>query len=400
MSKTIAILGRQPAIGITELESLYGADKVHPAGNAAIIDLPTDEIEHSRLGGTVKLAKLLTTLPYKNWKFYHDYLVEHVPKHTCCIGPGKLTFGISVYGVKTNVRALQRTGLEVKKAIKNSDGRPVRLVPNKDLELNSAQVLHNKLAKPPFGMELLFVRDGDEVHLAQTESIQDIDAYAERDHGRPKRDSRVGMLPPKLAQVIINLANPGRGETVLDPFCGTGVIVQEARISGYDTFGSDVDPRMINFTKHNLKWLQEESTFSKYLSDEYFAEKNVFLEVGDATSYDWKNNADVIACETYLGRPFSSPPDKATLNKVVADVDTIHKKFLRNVAQQTKAGFRMCIAAPAWKTDHGFKHLPTLDHLEELGYNRLRFSHASDEQLIYHRPGQIVARELVVLIRK
>ena len=32
-----------------------------------------------------------------------------------------------------------------------------------------------------------------------------------RDQNRPKRDARVGMLPPKLAQIMINLANPEAG---------------------------------------------------------------------------------------------------------------------------------------------------------------------------------------------
>jgi hypothetical protein len=36
--------------------------------------------------------------------------------------------------------------------------------------------------------------------------VQDIDAYAERDFERPMRDAFVGMLPPKLAQIMLNLA--------------------------------------------------------------------------------------------------------------------------------------------------------------------------------------------------
>src|SRR3546814_11679403 len=62
-----------------------------------------------------------------------------------------------------------------------------------------------------------------------------------------------------------------------------------------------------------------------------------------------------IATEIYLGRPFSTQPDPATLQKVMQDTDTIHKKFLQNVARQTKPGFRMCIAVPAWHTKHGVK---------------------------------------------
>ena len=82
------------------------------------------------------------------------------------------------------------------------------------------------------------------------------------------------------------------------------------------------------------------------------------------------------------------------------DCDTIHTKFLKNIAKQTSLGFRMCLAVPAWKTRQGFKHLKTLDSLEKLGYNRLKFVHAEDKDLIYHRKGQFVGRELVILERK
>jgi hypothetical protein len=60
----------------------------------------------------------------------------------------------------------------------------------------------------------------------------------------------------------------------------------------------------------------------------------------------------------------------------------------------------MCIAVPAWKKKDGFVHLPTLEKLTELGYTRLSFESADEQDLIYHRPDQTVARELVVLIRK
>ena len=87
------------------------------------------------------------------------------------------------------------------------------------------------------------------------------------------------------------------------------------------------------------------------------------------------------------------------LQKIVQDCDTIHKKFLLNIANQTKTGFRMCIAVPAWYTKKGFIHLPTLDFLSDLGYNRISFKHVAKKDLIYYRQGQQVARELVVLER-
>lgn len=70
-----------------------------------------------------------------------------------------------------------------------------------------------------------------------------------RDYGRPARDARVGMLPPKLAQIMLNLSvKDEKSGTVLDPFCGTGVLLQEAALAGFDFIGSDIEPRMVEMT--------------------------------------------------------------------------------------------------------------------------------------------------------
>lgn len=391
MSQSVVILGRQPALGLAELESLYGAEAVQQVGNhAALLDLPPADIAFSRLGGSVKLAKALTFLDTTDWGELSDYLIQEVPKHTCCIAEeGKLKFGISVYGLKTNIKAIERTSLSVKKAVK-ADGRSVRVVPNKSLELNAAQVLHNQMTKGPLGMELLLIADDKRTILAQTTGVQDIDAYAARDHGRPKRDARVGMLPPKLAQTILNLAQPSDKQAVLDPFCGTGVVLQEALLTGYDAYGTDLEERMIDYSKENLEWLATKHDLDS---------RTYLLETGDATNFEWQA-FDIVAAETYLGRPFNTEPDAGTLQQVMSDVNLIHKKFLQNLAAQTEPGFRACLAVPAWFTRRGVQHLKILDSLGELGYNRVSFVHAGAEDLIYHRPGQVVGRELLVITRK
>jgi SAM-dependent methyltransferase len=411
MTQSLLVLGRQPELGIAEADSLFGADKITPLGTQfVLLDARVQDVPFSRIGGSTRVAKLLTYLPYTDWDKVEKYLVEELPKHTCCLPEGKIRLGLSVYNLSVNIRRLNATGLTLKKAVK-ADGRSVRVVPNKEHELNTAQVLHNQLTGP-MGMELLLIRDGERTVLAQTTAVQDIEAYAARDQARPARDARVGMLPPKLAQIIINLSNPSANGLVLDPFCGTGVVLQEALLMGFHTHGADLDPRMVEYTSKNvMDWL---GTVHPEIYD-----LSRGVELGDATNATWTTSkfitdktGDVIdaqrvpltftniACETYLGRPFSSEPSPEVLAEVMRDVDTIHRKFLQNVARQTKSGFRMCIAVPAWNTRNGFKHLKTLDSLEELGYNRVSFVHTHTRDLIYYRENQVVGRELVTLIRK
>ncbi len=391
--KSLFILGRQPALGLAELESLFSAEQLLPIGTiAALLDAPAEAVRFNRLGGSIKQAILLDELPTTDWDKITKYIAKALPGHLASVPEGKIKFGISAYGLKVDAGTVNRSSLWLKKTIKNS-GRSVRIVPNNEPALSSAQVIHNQLTSP-VGIEIVVVSDGQKSYIAQTVAEQNIEAYAARDQERPKRDTKVGMLPPKLAQTIINLANPTFKSTVVDPFCGTGVVLQEAALMGYGIFGSDLEQRMVDYSKENVQeWLPK--NFAIELG-------NAGFEKGDATAMQWGDypyGFDSIACETYLGRPFSALPDAAILQDVMQDVNLIHKRFLQNVVRQTEPGFRMCIAVPAWSTPQGFKHLKVLDNLEDMGYNRIEFVHARMEDLIYHREGQIVGRELVILVR-
>ena len=418
--KTISILGRQPALGIAELESLYGADALQPFGQqACLIDLDSESIDFDRLGGSIRIAKILTTLPSTNWYEIEKYLIEKTPEHAQYID-GKLSFGISVFGIKINGHHLAKTALSVKKAIKNS-GVSVRMVPQKETELGSATVLYNKLTAKN-GWELLVVSDGQTAYLAQTTRIQDIDAYSARDQARPHRDAKVGMLPPKLAQIIINLAvgqidrlkiedrrlekatiepssilNSQSSVLILDPFCGTGVVLQEAMLMDYHVYGTDLEPRMVQYSIDNLTWL-----------DTKYPHKGDYrrIEIGDATNHVWNFSGLqspipnlVIAGETYLGQPLSALPSNEHLSKIIYETNLLHHKFLQNIAKQIPSGTRLCLAVPTWRGKHEFLHLPMLDHITDMGYTVLRFKHASKEDLIYYREGQVVGRELLTIIK-
>lgn len=409
----LAILGRTPALSIAELEALYGGEVVQPVGNIAVLlDVDEEILNPCRLGGTLKLGKVWTILNSDQWDKAAQYILKELPGDWQQVVGGKLIFGLSVYGFNVKPSQINAIALSFKKALKNANcPTGVRVVPNKESALSTAQTFHNRLTGPK-GVELAVIKDGSRTIIAQINWVQNIDAYAARDQARPMRDARVGMLPPKLAQIIINLANgqikshESRVMSILDPFCGTGVLLQEAALMGFGAHGADIDPRMVEFSiKNVMEWLPA-----------HFADiPKISVQIADATSAQWEDSKfgskrddvkripltfDTIACETYLGRPLSSLPDGQTLYKIIQDCNTIHKKFLQNVARQTSKGFRMCIAVPAWNTRNGFKHMPILDSLEELGYNRVSFVHAVTPDLIYYRENQIVARELVVLVRK
>jgi hypothetical protein len=392
--KSVFILGRQPTIGRAELESLFGAEHIEPIGDHAMVsDLSPDDIPFARIGSAIRLAKPLATLKNGPWSAIARAAIKELPGALDYLPlEGKLKLGMSAYGLDVTSADLLRSGLEAKKACKKT-GRSVRIVPNTEPTLNTAQVLHNNLTGD-LGMEMLFIKAGETVQLAQTVAIQDIDAYTRRDRERPKRDAFVGMLPPKLAQTIVNLGTgqlpPDLSHVVLDPFCGTGVLLQEALLMGYGAYGTDLEPRMVEYTQKNLEWLSTHGL-----------EPNPTLEVGDATNHQWAHPFSVVAGETYLGRPLSSWPSPDKLQEIKGACNLIIQKFLRNLAGQIPSGTRLCLAIPAWNNPNGrIHHLTMLDQLEVLGYNRVSFVWANEQGMVYHRPDQLVARELLIITRK
>jgi tRNA (guanine10-N2)-dimethyltransferase len=384
LGMVIAILGRQPKIGLAELESVYGAKAVAPLGQVAA-SIAADAVDHARLGGTMKLGQPLGEVASNKWPTILKYIATQLPEWLATLPEGKLKLGISVYGVHVSSAELFRGSLELKKAAR-AQKRSVRVVPNTAPELNSAQVLHNQLTGK-LGMELLIIAAGNTTIIARTTSVQNVDDYARRDQARPKRDAFVGMLPPKLAQIMLNLAKVQPGERVLDPFCGTGVVLQEAMLMGCQVYGADISDRMVRFTRDNLAWLQQT----------YHIRGEVFFEVADATEATWQQPVNHVVCETYLGQPLSGLPRPEKLAEIIRTCNTIITLFLKNLQPQLASGTRLCLAVPTWRVGNSFKQLSLIDDLNNLGYNRMRFQYANDHDLVYHREGQIVGRQLLVV---
>ena len=374
----LAVLGREPELSNAELESLFGKT-THLTNNLSLFDSKTTP-DINRLGGSLKLAEKLSEKP-----------LEFLSK----IEDGKITIGISDYSKGASKKSATLEAMKLKKIL-TRHGRSVRVVLGDDAVLSTATSLHNGLSgKNPKKIELIKV-DNDYYKVI---GVQDIDAYSRRDQGRPARDAKVGMLPPKLAQILINLCGALKpGSIILDPFCGTGVLLQEALLMGYFAYGTDISERIVGFAERNLEWLIEKRPFEDHKlgrTASSVSEKGLFqLAIGDATEYQWEK-LDAVACEGYLGKPMSKIPSDIELKEQKQECSSIILGFLKNLAPQIVKNTPIVIAAPAWLRKNGeYSRLEILDQIENMGYN---VENKSREGLFYHREGQIVARDIIIL---
>jgi len=75
-----------------------------------------------------------------------------------------------------------------------------------------------------------------------------------KEENRPKKiKNHPHELDWKLTRVMINLTGLKEGETVCDPFCGTGTTLLEAESMGIHAIGLDFDEKMYEISKENLK---------------------------------------------------------------------------------------------------------------------------------------------------
>ncbi len=383
----VAILGRLPKLSIAELEAMFGKSHVRAVSHD-IATIDTDNLLIDSLGGSLKCGTIIHTLPASSRPTLEQasHWITHTYIHQLLAVSGKITLGISAYGFSTSPRQLQKIGLSLKSSMKRH-GASLRLVPNTSIELSTATSHNNKLGLSPKKRELFIIKTDDSaILIAESNGAQNITAYARRDRNRPRRDAFVGMLPPKLAQIMVNLAVGNAAKaTILDPFCGTGTVLQEALLKGYDVCGSDLSQKMIDYTTENIAWLQ-----SKY----HIPSTVRSLEQADAMTHQWPKaqQLDAVVCETYLGQPFSAPPSPKKLHEVTGNCNHIITNFLRNIHSQLTPGTTLCIAVPAWRdVSHNLTHLPLIKDLKKLGYI------LQQPPLIYSRSDQVVVREILLL---
>lgn len=378
--KHAAVLGRNPALSVAELTAVGDKDCLEKVVNGVAL-LSGDISDVDRLGGTTKLVRLIGTASS----------AEEAVAQAAGQAPSgkKLSFGLSIYGNA----AAGPLSILMKKYLRKRDVSS-RFVPTKDA-LSTAQVKHNGLIGK--GVEWCLIEVDGAWHYGETVWIQDFEGFAHRDYKKPVNDTKRGMLPPKLARIMVNL---GFGDTstglVYDPFCGSGVVLMEASSMGFQVAGSDISKKAVTDTLQNLDWLAGLETRGTW-----------DIRVADSVDRLPFRGVDAIVTEGYLGTAATAAMDDAGMLEQAKEVEPIMESFLKQAAHALKPGARLILTLPMWKLRSGLHRLSLIDRASTLGYTKLsplpegmNFSGLTDRQTIeVSRPQQRVLHELVILQR-
>jgi tRNA (guanine10-N2)-dimethyltransferase len=391
------VLGAQPELSIAELKAVLPVSyrPVFVSESVIIVDALERSLGElqERLAGVVKVGRVVGELAVWNKTESAD-LIARLARGAA--GKNKIRFGLSVYdlGDKKQTRFLERDldglGLEVKKRLKET-GRPVRYVKGKEPRLSSAIVETNGLLSS--GGEFVLLVSETKILIGQTEAIQNFKAWSDRDFGRPARDSKSGMLPPKLARMMINLAGiEPHGASVLDPFCGSGTVLMEAALMGCEPItGSDFSEKAIRDSRKNIAWLQ-----SHFRGISEGVKAPVKLLVSSATDLPAMQpmTVDLLITEVFLGSPRVKAVDPQEIRRLESELLPLYRESFKSLARVLKPTSRAVVAFPAYKTKMGKWHrLPLKPLLEHVGYKII-------DIYLYYREDQLVARDIYVLTLK
>ena len=302
----------------------------------------------------------------------------------------RIEFGCTVYGAGKTDRRFGRLGMETKGLLKEQRTGPVRLVTGEQGGLTPAAVAKAKLTTK--GFDFVVVVQGERAWIGMTTHVQNADAWSLRDYGRPFRDAKTGMLPPKLARLMVNLAIggacPSEKETIglLDPFCGGGTVLMEAAMLCPQSFiaGSDLEAEQVAGSEKNLDWL----TAQKIVSPE----ANVQLMQSAAENLDQElepGSVLHIVTEGFLGEPVHGREPGPVLEQRRTDVEKIWKLALPVLAKIQKTGGHLIMVWPEWVGAKEALRVDLTNDVLKLGYRSL-FS-----PLGYARPDQKVKRWIV-----
>lgn len=389
-------LGREWKLSLAEIEAIFGADAVEKV-TEKLAFVRTDIDVRSifwNMGGVVRAFRVL--MPLRDTKMFPHRVMEVLEKVD---DEGKVSFALGSIGPKVPLFSM---GLRIKKDLK-AKGKSIRFANKDDRNLVSAVVKKESLAYHE--REFFLLDCAGETVFAVTTAIQDIDAYSSRDM-KKERDMEVGMLPPKLAQSMVNLAI-GSAENkskigLYDPFCGLGtVLIEGANMGITKLLASDISSEMVDATKVGIERFAEARKLSL---DSY----TMGLDAKKIGNFPRLRDVTHIVTEGYLGSIFSQ--ETISKDKVVAEkknLVSIYESMFRGLWSAKFSG-TIVITIPCWDVRKEFVYFNEFyDLVNKIGFkidpllsNRKEIQPTKYGTLLYRRPGQTVGREVVRIKRK
>ena len=276
---------------------------------------------------------------------------------------------------------------------------------NKDdwKNLSSGQIIWNNVLKKWFDFNLVDL--WGIFYFWKTIQVQDIDSYSKRDFSK-NRDMQIGMLPPKLCQIMINIWRKNISKNIenlniYDPFVGLATVLIEALNMGILwVFWSDLNEKMVDESRKNIsdfisKNLLKNISFKIEKLNAKFINESEILQ---------KEKIDLIVTEWYLWEIMTKKNISLDrINKQKESLLSIYSKFFENLAK-VDFSWKIVICFPFWELNGKFIYFNEILEIlnkfcviENIFKNSEINLSSKSGSLLYKREKQLVWREIFKL---
>jgi hypothetical protein len=387
----VLLLGSHPVLSRAELKPVSKELRFYARWNFVVAEdlvvhnprnLPKkpEQLFLDRLGGVVRVAKVIGE--------FSDVLIaakaaEELQKRN---KDTVVNIGMSSFGLTRSQHQGIRDGIE--HDLKTLWERKVRVVREASPLLSSGRIFNDKLLKK--GGEVIIWPTENGYTLAVTKATQNLRNYTLRDRSKPFRDSKMGMLPPKVAQMLLNFSGAKEDDMVIDPFCGSGTVNSEAAIAGYDTEGSDINEKNIDGTQANFAFLAEKFRFDMGAGK---------FEVLDAAEIEYATKTGVIVTEGFLGENFEERPSSQGMDRSLGVVENLWRRMFEQLKESEIHTIVFCL--PAMYQGERVKSIreKVFAKAKESAYTPIALF-GNDFSYVYSREGAYVGREICVVTRR
>ena len=378
------LLGREFKISVAEILSVFpNIETIYQDKQIFLADwVSQSEITQNanKLGGTIKIIKLSSTTDS-----VEDLIYDNAPEEG-----NKYHYALSTFGDKT---PLKEVLMRVKKKLR-ADSISSRFTNKEFKNLSSAQIIGENLVKRWTDYNYVIT---DKAHyFGATIWVQDIYGYSKRDYAKD-RDMQVGMLPPKLSQMMINISG---WKTVYDPFVGLGtILIESLHMWNEAVFGSDLSEAMVETSTNNCKDMALKMDKNAKVSIEKLNAKYIYES-------DFFNQAkiDAIVSEGYLGEVMTKKNiSRERIEKQRESLIKIHEAFFAGLKKIKYSG-TIVISFPFWEHKGIYSYFNEVYKVLEENCEILPFFPTNYEleatkagSLLYKRSSQLVWREIFKL---
>ncbi len=345
------------------------------------VELPVDELME-QLGGTIKISLVVGHLQTISALELTPIIISSMDASV---------FGLSNYS--SELISIPKLVSDIKTELQATHKSVRYVLPREGSILSSVVIKKQEVT------EFMLFKFASQWLVAKTLAVQNSDAWSARDFGRPYADAHAGMLPIKVARMMVNLSLTSSKNleslTLLDPFCGMGTVLSETLVLGCSVIGSDIDAVRVDKAAKNIAWLRQNYPNITAPS------KLLVADAVHISDYFPPASIDRIVTEPFLGRPFETKnghliqegkrvtPD--TIANTIKGLEKLYIGALRNWQKILKPSGVVIIVLPVIVVDNREYFVKkVIDNCEKLGYTLAQGPYN------YSRPQAIVCRQMYV----